>query len=64
MTTETRLMGMADGSVVTQALVDGVWVTADPMAELSAMISEAPGKAVFPPLPMLDTKPRRGRAPK
>lgn len=42
--TETRLCGLADGSVVLQALVDGVWVIVD---SVTATVAELPEGAHF-----------------
>ncbi len=55
---ETRLMGMADGSVAKQALIDDVW-TFVPMA-FGELTSAALDKVEFPPA----NKPRRGRPAK
>lgn len=56
--TETRLMGMADGSVATQTLVDGEWMFEAVISPMNAAIDDGALKHRDPP------KPRRGRPPK
>jgi len=62
--TETRLVGMADGSVVTQALVDGVWtVVADAEQTFVNFVNIAAREMLDKPR-AVEILPRRGRAPK
>jgi hypothetical protein len=60
--TETRLRGTDKGEVVTEALVEGVWVEAsDPIADVATEV-DAAGEAYDE---MVASAPkRRGRPPK